>query len=503
SIHYFDNVLCDLMSQILLVGEVVVVTESYAGPDAGYLRAHEGDKVQVLYMGKQEVEEEEGWIYAQKGQEEIKGWLPMSKVKTCRSDDDLVIAGRPPSPPSRWILLCQQGETIKVKYWGRLESEDERNWIWAERLNGNDEGWLSLQNVEQFKQSAAKENGRPWRQVLRKYDLLPFPDISKDREAEYATYEKRKVTVTPGLVVQVLEQKDDWTKVMLRQSIAGWMKTEDLSQDGKEPPPPPEHPPPAVPPRPLRPAPRPGQSAPERTSEAGKGPEKVEDLPPPPPPTEPQDRIISGGRVPTCVSSKISDADAAGGAARHILLGTFGLETLDYALADKTMEMGGGGSADVPEYLISESLSNMGFPSEIILDARMFPDPDAMHLTRHSGRHHLIISRLVQHRNFRVWLGIAKRRFREVVTRIERRGPRSEMKLSVAVYCRRGKHRSVAAACILHHIFQAEGFQCPDIKHLSYKHWKSCCKMACKECQEPPEELQGILQSATKLWRDL
>ena len=31
-------------------------------------------------------------------------------------------------------------------------------------------------------------------------------------------------------------------------------------------------------------------------------------------------------------------------------------------------------------------------------------------------------------------------------------------------YCKRGKHRSVATACILHHIFENEGFHCPQIK---------------------------------------
>ena len=40
----------------------------------------------------------------------------------------------------------------------------------------------------------------------------------------------------------------------------------------------------------------------------------------------------------------------------------------------------------------------------------------------------------------------------------------TDVGLASARYCRRGKHRSVAAACILRHIFQCEGYHCPELQ---------------------------------------
>lgn len=497
------------MPQILLVGEVVSAIEEIQGLGEGYLNATKGDKLEVLYVGQRGIEEEENWIYAKKGNEQ--GWFSVEKVQTRRHAGDVVVCGR--SSEEGASFQYAPSDRLKVEHWGRPENKDEQNWIFAEKPGG-DTGWIPLENIQTLERKAStkmgkdKEKRREWRQVLREYDLLPFPDFGEDGHGGYAGYEKTQVTVHPGLVVEVKETNANgtWTKVLLRQKVCGWLRTEYLGSEFlEEPPPPPQRASESTgrqertsqaPPKPSRPAPR---------SKAVQ-----EDAPPPPPPTTKVPPKLEGEGQP-CPKDKEKEpaacaepADKPDGDMRmRILVATFGLEALDGELADRCNELGGGAHAHIHEHEISDALTRQNFPSDVILDARMFPDPDAALLTRHSGRHHRIITRLCQHRNFPSWLNNAKRRFKEAFMSVGKRGSPSPQSLSVAVYCRRGKHRSVAAACILHHIFESEGFECPQIKHLSYAHWRNCCRLECWECQNPPDEIQVQLQNALKQWREL
>ncbi|CAL1134619.1 unnamed protein product, partial [Cladocopium goreaui] len=61
-----------------------------------------------------------------------------------------------------------------------------------------------------------------------------FRSVKEKASAGYAVYEKLEVSVPIGLVVEVLELKEDWAKVLLRQHICGWMKSENLSSEPAE-----------------------------------------------------------------------------------------------------------------------------------------------------------------------------------------------------------------------------------------------------------------------------
>lgn len=493
-----------------LIGEVVLVKDAWDGPDGGYLNVKKGERLEVLYVGHEI--EEENWLYAKlmSSDEAIQGWIPMEKVETCRNVDDTVLAAM--SSASDAALQYLKGESLKVKQWGRPENMDEADQIFVENATGQT-GWIPITAVEQVRSKANEttEVVRVWRQVLHQQDLFSFPDSREEKLAGYAVYEKTQMSLPAGLVVEVLEKKEDWTKVLLRQHICGWMKSDNLSSEILNEAPP--APPPVAkvpPPKPNRPAPR---------SKVLNGSDKKADkenfsteAPPPPPPPPSKEVTASPIRATDKrperpeASPKLSPSEAKVIVEENlhgtVHLATFGLECLDGELADRCHELGGGAGAHIPDYEIAEALHRKKFPSDVILDARMFPDPDAALLTRHSGRHHLIIARICQHRNFRWWLQDAKIQYQKVLQRCERRGVQTP-KISIAVYCRRGKHRSVAAACILRHIFQCEGYHCPELQHLSYAHWRNCCKMQCAECLHPPDELQVQLQHVYKQWCDL
>lgn len=538
---------------ILLPGEAVTLIEASVSHESGYLAARQDEKVEVLYVGKHDVEDEAGWIYVQRlGEDdrdkfdEKQGWIDTKLVKLDRRVGDKVIVGPNLQPAVYDVvqLICRSGDAVEVKHWGREDNEDERNWIYAE---GPDQrrGWLHLESVEKWQSRSHSDQiePRPWHALLQDTDLLPFPNIAPERQSQYASYETRKVSITKGMVVQVEQYEDKWVKVKVSQGVCGWTLTSNLKADAsQEPPPPPPSPPPAaavkmtspdaskgLPPKPSRPPPRASHVEPApapavaecrdgRDGPALEPKAAATKLPPPPPPSESCPLKVSGqrpgrqpgaaqagGALPQQAFAQISDADAAGGGSLgRIGLATFGLETLDGDLCSKCYEHPGGGAAyRASDEELNEALTRRKFPSEVILDARMFPDPDAGNVTRHSGRHYLIITRLFNHRNFKMWLERAKRKIEKAARDAAPSGGGSGS-FNVAVYCRAGKHRSVAASVILHYILKAEGWTCPDVQHLSYERWgRNCCKGQCQECLDPPEQLQDILRSALRLWRDL
>ncbi|CAE7546481.1 unnamed protein product [Symbiodinium sp. CCMP2592] len=539
---------------ILLPGEAVTLIEASVSHESGYLAARQDEKVEVLYVGRHDDEDEAGWIYVQRlgeddrdKSDEKQGWIDTKLVKLDRRVGDKVIVGPNLQPAVYDVvqLICRSGDAVEVKHWGREDNEDERNWIYAE---GPDQkrGWLHLESVEKLQTRSSDHNApRPWHALLQDTDLLPFPNIAPERQSQYASYETRKVSITKGMVVQVEQYEDKWVKVKVSKGVCGWMLTSNLKADAsQEPPPPSPSPPPAaavkmtsldaskgLPPKPSRPPPRASHVEPAPAPAVATGaecrdgrdgpalePKAATKLPPPPPPSEPCPSKVSGqrpgrqpgaaqtgGALPQQAVAQISDADAAGGGSLgRIGLATFGLETLDGDLCSKCYEHPGGGAAyRASDEELNEALTRRKFPSEVILDARMFPDPDAGNVTRHSGRHHLIITRLFNHRNFKMWLERAKRKIEKAARDAAPSGGGSGS-FNVAVYCRAGKHRSVAASVILHYILKAEGWTCPDVQHLSYERWgRNCCKGQCQECLDPPEQLQDILRSALRLWRDL
>eukprot|EP00913_Durusdinium_trenchii_P002763 g2555.t2 len=321
---------------------------------------------------------------------------PFCQDPPCLSDSDLSL------PDAQPEFDPQDAHAWELQFLCVAAAEDLWRALRSHDLDG------AIQVVKSLREEIMQAPPSPfleWRQVLREYDLLPFPDFGEDGHGGYAGYEKTQVTVHPGLVVEVKETNANgtWTKVLLRQK---W----------QEPPPPPQRASESTgrqertsqaPPKPSRPAPR---------SKAVQ-----EDAPPPPPPTTKVPPKLEGEGQP-CPKDKEKDDDSSvrtkragvekqepaacaepadkpdGDMRMRILVATFGLEALDGELADRCNELGGGAHAHIHEHEISDALTRQNFPSDVILDARMFPDPDAALLTRHSGRHHRIITRLCQHR---------------------------------------------------------------------------------------------------------
>merc|ERR1712050_277183 len=126
---------------------------------------------------------------------------------------------------------------------------------------------------------------------------------------------------------------------------------------------------------------------------------------------------------------------------------TLGLENADPELVDFCW-----GSNDtaarvhVPEKMIRDALSRHDAKNvNIISDMRAFSDTTAAFgsLTRHLGMHPDTMERMAHMRHFPTWLrGLSMDVKREVDK--ARKGRNDE--ISVALYCRQGKHRSVAAA---------------------------------------------------------
>ncbi len=75
------------------------------------------------------------------------------------------------------------------------------------------------------------------------------------------------------------------------------------------------------------------------------------------------------------------------------------------------------------------------------------------------------------------------------------------VEVGIALYCRAGKHRSVAGGIILRHILGAEGWS-GGLRHLSRESWaRHCCHGRCAACLAGPPALQAALGAAHDMWR--
>lgn len=191
-------------------------------------------------------------------------------------------------------------------------------------------------------------------------------------------------------------------------------------------------------------------------------------------------------------------------AGMKIQLATFGLTNCDPRLCEFCNESG-----QSPAFLkfwddtpLREALDRLGFNAvDLVEDARCFPDPEgAYELNRHTGRNPEIMIRLCKHRNFERWLRDVKRHLKDAIQRESSQGAPPTIK--IAVYCRAGKHRSVAAALVLEFVLKQEGFECLETRHLSSRAWKSPnCRGLCDECKSTPKPLQDVLYETLDMWR--
>ena len=197
----------------------------------------------------------------------------------------------------------------------------------------------------------------------------------------------------------------------------------------------------------------------------------------------------TGGALPRCVS-----------------IVTFGLEKLDGELSVEVESLGGGVWATLSENSLQAALwRSWRFRADLVVDARGFPDPAACAAGYgHTGHHPEIMQRIMNHKNFRTWLRQVKHRFliaAENRFAMTRAANGSCVDVGLALYCKSGKHRSVATALILRHILRMEQWGVAEVRHLSQKYWRGVCVPGrCDECTAHPTQLWESIQNAHTVW---
>ena len=187
---------------------------------------------------------------------------------------------------------------------------------------------------------------------------------------------------------------------------------------------------------------------------------------------------------------------------------TFGLENADNDLEHKCKvwkDGGGGATAKFTYHELHKALHRLGHPRvDFILDARCFIDPKADDIINHIGVHPEIIQRIIGHRHFYNYFRDAKQEWNRAVAYHNDKQPGSPLHLVVAIYCRAGKHRSVAVAECLRHVATAvEGFSVDEVCHLSKPRWnRRLCKGDCEECRTSTSEKEQAMMHAEQIWQN-
>ena len=213
-----------------------------------------------------------------------------------------------------------------------------------------------------------------------------------------------------------------------------------------------------------------GGSAPTETPAGGSAPTETPaggSAPPPPPP--PQEIMVMSMGVAVCQST-VSRSEASA--------------TLQRMASRRGRGGGLGPVLDKPE-LFAQVIKDAGHLTDtdklVVLGARMFSDPDRRSTSdrRHVGLHDDKISEVVQHSRFKRWLLDA----RDAIER-NRELLRPGQRLIILTYCRKGAHRSVVCAVILHHCVSQRcvGAHVLPTHHFSKRHlWR---RDYCGECQD-------------------
>ncbi len=156
-------------------------------------------------------------------------------------------------------------------------------------------------------------------------------------------------------------------------------------------------------------------------------------------------------------------------------------------------------SYNVEEALIVESLAQANFLRRgehdcvVVIDCRELSDPRSGD-RYHCGTPPRILHGFVSHRNFPGWLDRTMR----CISRNLSPGPGT---LHVIFYCAKGRHRSVAGASVVLHLFEGtRGAVRPSgMTHTSREYWSRYCD-ACAECTRPPSLRNDALASVRTLW---
>ena len=170
---------------------------------------------------------------------------------------------------------------------------------------------------------------------------------------------------------------------------------------------------------------------------------------------------------------------------------SFGLENMNNQLAQECAHLRNFEQPEI-EVLRRAFQSCQVGDIDVFVDARPFPDPEAGDLRGHVGNHPQIIARMAEHKNFRFWLSHVHREIRLVLQR--------ERTVRIGLFCKKGRHRSVAAAWLLKHIGEREGWTCT-VTHLCSDKWNYRCREWCRECREgSPRGKEIRIMALDKAW---
>ncbi len=138
----------------------------------------------------------------------------------------------------------------------------------------------------------------------------------------------------------------------------------------------------------------------------------------------------------------------------------------------------------------------------VFISAELFHDPGAdRSITFHTGHHGEIIRRLVADQRFPRWLHDAV----EQVSWGAWQAARTNAALVIGVYCKSGKHRSVAATAVLQHcleVMEPWASVTVDIHHTSTPYWASSgCGNCLRTCQAPSATRTDALREARQALR--
>ena len=162
----------------------------------------------------------------------------------------------------------------------------------------------------------------------------------------------------------------------------------------------------------------------------------------------------------------------------------------------------------VSQDLVMQCFMAAGLSDSVIcaVDCRQFFDP-AGH-TRHVGFHSDVVCGVVSHRSFASWVaGVVRGLANCVQQAVEGGHAVRGLRVTLAIYCKSGRHRSVAAAAVLASCLATSQFRKLNLvlgqqKHLAAGFWSGRTCSGCAECHEVDAKKQRALRDARKVWAE-
>ncbi len=161
---------------------------------------------------------------------------------------------------------------------------------------------------------------------------------------------------------------------------------------------------------------------------------------------------------------------------------------------------GGGRGPHVDDTLVLDALVEAGVVDRadaqfvVVADCRGFSDPARTALRNHLGTNAQNLRGFAGHPEFRAWA----RKTQRCIAAQFAEGRRN----TVVAFCKKGRHRSVAAAAVLEAVMASDSvaMRAP-VMHLAKRYWwQGACGM-CPLCAAASDEKRRILDAAVAEWR--